>query len=290
MTFALAPGPASFVVRKTLPLPEPNPSVIQSSVAVAFHDPALGAEHPRLLREVLGVDEAQLRVLADDELHDAVDDALGLGVGRQRLMPDLGLRTLLQHDQRAVVQRRARGLVNRRQHDRRLDVHSPRDVHERAVGPAGVVAHDERCVGGDQAAQVLLHDVGMTLRGQRQRHDHRPLGHRLRVTRPDPALEIHVQDMRRRIRRAAGSRRERIEIQLVDRRELPPINPPELRQRKRAKQGRSRGAAIRKELRFRSQRRRSHRQSGVVGEESVRNNRRAPTRRAQGLEREIVDG
>ena len=82
--------------------------MIQSSDAVALDDRALRAEDPRLLGQRLRVDEAQLRVLPDDELGDAVDDALGLEVRRERLVPDLGLRALLEHDQRAVVQRAAR--------------------------------------------------------------------------------------------------------------------------------------------------------------------------------------
>src|SRR3954470_133825 len=54
--------------------------------AVAGDRRALRAEDPRLLRDVLRVDEPQARVLADDELDDAVEDTVGLRVGRAGLV------------------------------------------------------------------------------------------------------------------------------------------------------------------------------------------------------------
>ena len=107
--------------------------------AVAGDLGALGAEDPRVLVEVLAADVAQLGVLADDELDDGVEHRLAVVGARQVLLPDLGLGALLEHDQHAAVQRRAGGVGDRGQEDRRLDAVAARDVDERAARPVGVV-------------------------------------------------------------------------------------------------------------------------------------------------------
>ena len=81
--------------------------------AVALDLGALGAEDPRALVELLGVDVAQVGVLADLELDDRVEHGRLVAAG-EVLLPDLGLGALLEHDQHAPVQDRARRRRRRR--------------------------------------------------------------------------------------------------------------------------------------------------------------------------------
>ena len=60
---------------------------------------ALGAEDPAALGQVLTAHVAQPRVVAHDQLGDDVEDAVQFGVGGEELLPDLGLGSLLEHDQ-----------------------------------------------------------------------------------------------------------------------------------------------------------------------------------------------
>ena len=81
------------------------------------------------------------------------------------------------HDQHAPVQRGARGVGDRGQHDRLLDAHVARDVDERAAGPAGVVERREDVLlGVDDRAEVLVHEVGVGLAGERERQDEQIVG------------------------------------------------------------------------------------------------------------------
>ena len=142
-------------------------------LAVARHLGALGAEDPRALVHVLPADVAQAGVLADDQLDDRVEHRLAVLGARQELLPDLGLGALVEHDQRAPVQRGARGVGDRGQQDRGLDAHAARHVDERAARPRGVVGGGEHVlVAGDDRAQVGLDQLGMALDREREReHD-----------------------------------------------------------------------------------------------------------------------
>ena len=127
--------------------------------AVALHLGALGAEDPRALVELLGVDVAQVRVLADLELDHRVEHGRLVAAG-QVLLPDLGLGALLEHDQHAAVQDRAGGAADDGEQDRRLDAHAARDVDERAALPArlvggreGVERRGRRCRGAARRAR-----------------------------------------------------------------------------------------------------------------------------------------
>ena len=155
MTLACEPGPASLVSRCTLPFAraEPERDPVERSVALDLR--ALRAEHPRLLGQVLAADVAQVRVRADDDLGDRVEQRVERRVGREPLLPDLGLGALLEDDQRAPRHRGLRrGLDGGDQH-RRLERRAARHVDERAAGPVGRVARGEvalvgrpRCRGG----------------------------------------------------------------------------------------------------------------------------------------------
>jgi hypothetical protein len=124
--------------------------------AIAADDGALAAEDPRRLLEVLQVDQAQARVLADDDLDDAVDEPVR---GRARLVPHRGLRVLFEDHEQPPVQRAAGLLVRGGDDDRGLDGHAARHVHEGAVGPVRVVARDQRGVAVDDRAQVALDEL-----------------------------------------------------------------------------------------------------------------------------------
>ena len=75
--------------------------------AVALDLGALGGEDPGLLGDVLGVDVAQGRGLADGQLDHRVEQRVDLVGGRGPVLPDLRLGALLEHDQRAPVDRGA---------------------------------------------------------------------------------------------------------------------------------------------------------------------------------------
>ncbi len=81
---------------------------------VARDDRALVREHPGGVVERLRSDVVKRRALAHDDLGDAVEEALGLLVARHPLLPDLGLGSGLEHDQRAPVE-----LVARRRRESR---------------------------------------------------------------------------------------------------------------------------------------------------------------------------
>jgi hypothetical protein len=218
-------------------------------LTVALDDRALGGEDPAALREVLPGDVVQVGVRAHDDLDDRVDQTRRRGVGGQRLLPHLGLGTLLEDDQRAPVQRAAGVLVHDVEHDRRLDAHAARHVDERSVGPQRVVARGERVGALHDGTEVALDDVPVALGGQGERHDHRPLRGGFLAGGPHRVLELE-HDRSGGVDRSAGRRRERVEVELVDRGELPSGHPPERGQLEAAHRGDGALAARRQELRL----------------------------------------
>src|SRR5918995_5211984 len=127
---------------------------------VALHLGPVGAEDPRALVELLGVDVAQPGALAHLELDHRVEHGRLVAAG-QVLLPHLGLRALLEHDEHAAVQDRAGGVADDRQEDRRLDLHAARHVHERPALPGRLVGGGEGVDVADDRAQVRLHELGM---------------------------------------------------------------------------------------------------------------------------------
>ncbi len=213
--------------------------------AVALDDGPLRAEYERALGERLRIHEAQVGVLADYEFHDAVDEAVGVGVARQRLMPHLRLGALLEHDQRAVVKSAAGPLMHCRQHDRRLNVKAARDVDERAIAPARVVLRGQPGACRDDASQVVLDEIGMTLRRNGERHHDRPLRQCLLSARAHGDIQVKVEYVLGTVSRATRRRGVRVEVERPERSELPPRLALELRQRQPRRLGGSGLTALR---------------------------------------------
>src|SRR3954447_13502905 len=137
--------------------PEDDPG----SLGIASDTGALGAEATGALVELLARDEAKVRVLAVEELADGREQARG---GRGVLLPDLGLGALVEHDQDAPVQRGAGLVLDRVEHYRGLDLHTARDVDERAALPLRRVARGEDVLrGADDRAEVLVDELRVLL-------------------------------------------------------------------------------------------------------------------------------
>ncbi len=236
----------SLVSIATRPLPEPKPSAIQSSApsrsTVARCVPKIQA----FSRQPLRADVAQARVLADRQLDDGVQQAVGVVVGGDVLLPDLGRGALLEHDERAPLQRGLALRLHDGDDDRRLDRHAARDVDERAALPARLVARDERVLGVDDRAEVLLDELRVLLHGEAQRQHDDAVGGRL-----GRAVEgvVDLLQARRALRRVDDRQRrdvemradplgllEGVEVELLQRRELPARVAAELRQREGARQ------------------------------------------------------
>src|SRR4051812_40229817 len=99
----------------------------------------------------------------------------------------------------------------------------------------------------------------MALGGERQRHDQRPFDGRLVGRRAHGAIGEALEDLRRSGRRVTGGRRRvSVEIQLVDRRELPARDAAERRQLQRAQRRDGALAARRQEARRGGRRRPRH--------------------------------
>ena len=144
--------------------------------AVAADDGALRAEDPRVSSRSCRSTRRRRAFWPTTSSTTPLTEAVG---GRARLVPDRGLRVLLEDHEQPPVQRGAGLLVRGRDDDRRLDRHAARHVDEGAVGPVRVVARDERGVAGDDRAQVALDELRVLLGGLRERHDDRALGRRL---------------------------------------------------------------------------------------------------------------
>ncbi len=140
-------------------------------LAVTLHLGALRGEQPGLLGEVLRGDVMEAGVLAYRQLHDSVEQGVGLvGLGAV-VLPDLGPGAFLEHDQRAPVDSRS-GVVELQIDLHRLVAgHVARHVDQHAVGPVGLVAGDEGVFGRDQRAEVGAEQVGMLGERFGERHD-----------------------------------------------------------------------------------------------------------------------
>src|SRR5579875_1517785 len=88
---------------------------------VTADDAALAAEHPAALRQRLPADVAQTGGVADDELGRDVEDAVQILGGGEELLPDLGLRALLEHHAGALVDERAGLRLDCGERDRLLE-------------------------------------------------------------------------------------------------------------------------------------------------------------------------
>ena len=235
VTLPLAPSPSRIVFWKTLPLAAPKPSDDPVELRVAGDAGALRAEDPRLLVEALGRDEAQVGVLPDDELDDGVEQAVGR---RELLLPDLGLRALLEDDEHAPAHGGALLGLDRGEQDGGVEPRVARDVDERAALPLRRVAGDEGVVGrGHDRAEVRLDEVAVRLDRLRQRHDERAVGRDVRPCVQASSTWRSSSAGRREHRLglggevAAGRRRERREVELAQLGELPARLPLEVGQR-----------------------------------------------------------
>ena len=139
-------------------------------VAVALDLGALAGEDPGGGGEGLAADVAQVRAGADDQLGDAVEEGVGLGVGREVALPDLGLGALLEHDQRPPVERAAALLAGSRSARSAVSaLMLLRHVDQRAAAPAGVVDRDEGIpLAGDDRAEASAEQLRDSARRRRR--------------------------------------------------------------------------------------------------------------------------
>ena len=97
---------------------------------------------------------------------------------------------------------------------------------------------------------MLLNDLRVALGCERQRHYDRRTGTGVIAAGTDRALSGNLQQRRSALLIASGRRRECVELEPFDRRELPAGNATEIRQLKRSERGRRRSAAVGQEWWF----------------------------------------
>ena len=110
---------------------------------VATEMRALQRDRPRAVAVLLHADVADVRVVADRELDDAVDEMRHV---RRRRVPfeDRDLALLLGHDERVREGRETFAVGPVQDHDRALDHHAARHMHERTAREERIVQHGER--------------------------------------------------------------------------------------------------------------------------------------------------
>ena len=194
---------------------------------VAAENRALQTEVPRARAVLLHREIAQVRVVADEELGDRVDEVVGLG--RTEAIEHGRLGVLAERDDRVRERRPAVAFAPVQHEDRILDHDTGGNLHERAAREERVVQHGERVFRrARRRAQEIAHVVAVAGREAAHAHalglepgidlvmDHAPVAHdeHRRAVRPRRPTGHHRAPARRRpgrapLPRTAGSGRGR---------------------------------------------------------------------------------